>query len=85
MKLHGFSICVDKEILSMKVSMPIDWEFDRAESKVGILIFAKKSIDSVLIYQTLSAYKIKDPFQNTKIEIYILLILLHKAPKLWAY
>jgi hypothetical protein len=33
MKLHGFSICVDKEILSMKVSMPIDLEFDRKESK----------------------------------------------------
>ena len=34
MKLHGFSICVDKEILSMKVdSMPIDLEFDKTESK----------------------------------------------------
>ena len=49
-KLHGFSICVDKEILSMKVSVPIDLEFDRTESKVGMLIFAKKSINSVLIY-----------------------------------
>ena len=33
MKLHGFSICVDKEILSMKVSLPIDLEFDMTESK----------------------------------------------------
>ena len=34
----------------MKVSVPIDLEFDRTESKVGMLIFAKKSINSVLIY-----------------------------------
>ena len=33
MKLHGFSICVDKEILSMRVSLTIDLEFDRTESK----------------------------------------------------
>ena len=49
MKLPGFSICVDKEILSMKVSMPIDLELYRTESKVRMSIFAKKSIDSVLI------------------------------------
>ena len=49
-----------------------------------VLVFTKKLIDSVLVYHS-NAYKIKDPFQKKKTKIYILLILLHKAPKLWAY
>ena len=36
----------------MKVRMPMDLEFEMTESKVEMLIFAKKSINSVLIYQS---------------------------------